>query len=80
MHDLKLGRVDRCAGQNHDKMLLESVVCSDTLSSLSGGTGETAAAGKPHSGGLRQCKNRQERQLLKICKTAPEKKPICFLK
>lgn len=53
---------------NLDEKVLESIVCSDTWSFLSGGTGETAAASKPHPGGLWQCKDRQEWQLLKICK------------
>lgn len=51
-----------------DKMLLKSIVCFDMMSSLSGGTRKTAATGKPHPRGLRQCKNCQEWQLLKICK------------
>lgn len=37
------------------------------ISRLSGRTGETAAAGQPHTGGLRQREDRQERQLLQIC-------------
>lgn len=37
------------------------------ISHFSGRTGETAAAGQPHTGGLWQRKDRQERQLLQIC-------------
>lgn len=41
--------------------LLWRIVC------VSGRVGEAAAAGQPHPGGLRQRKDRQERQLLQIC-------------
>lgn len=38
------------------------------LSCPPGGARETAATGQPHPGGLRKCQDRQERQLLQICK------------
>lgn len=37
------------------------------ISCVSGRAGETAAAGQPHTGGLWQREDRQERQLLQIC-------------
>ena len=43
--------------------LTQAVLC------VPGGAGETAAAGQPHPGGLRQRKDGQERQLVQICKT-----------
>ena len=42
--------------------LTQAVLC------VPGGAGETAATGQPHPGGLRQRKDRQERQLFQICK------------
>ena len=56
------GRCPPCGGVVAVWELTQAALC------VPGGAGEAAATGQPHPGGLRQRKDRQERQLFQICK------------